>query len=857
MQDIPKESQTMRHTLSRDPRVLVLAALAAVVMASTSAFAEKPSATVTVEADKIGAPIPASLYGIFFEEINHAGDGGLYAELIQNRSFDETLPIEGCTLKLGKCIAPSSPCYSSGKTKNWSASWQFSSPHPAWTFEKSDTAIASTSIQSADPLHANNPTYLRLSVERMPEGGQVRLTNGGYWGIAVQSGKSYPLSLFARPQKKMRLRAGLVDPAGKLLASQEMAIETGGWKRYACSLDCSGTEAKAQFFLQPLGPGRVDLDFVSLLPRETFKNRPNGCRADVAQLLAEMKPAFMRFPGGCVVEGATMANRYQWKKTIGPVHTRPGHWSLWGYRNTDGMGYHEFLQLCEDIGARGLFVVNCGLSCEYRNGDFWPDDKIPELIQDTLDAIEYALGPADSRWGRLRAEAGHAAPLPLAYVEIGNENHGPRYLELYRRFAAAIKKAWPQITLICNVQLEGTEMEDPHFYVAPPFFYENFRRFDAAPRKLPSGGDAPRVYVGEFAVNQEVGRGNLSAALAEAVFMMGMERNGDLVTMCSYAPLLFNVNRLDWPVNMIGYDSATSFGRSSYYAQKMFATHQPDVNLACQSTSPPQVFTPRPGRIGVGTWQTQAEFKDVKVIDPSGKTLLASDFASGMSGFKPAGGTWSVVEGALRQTSAETPARALAGDNRWRQYTLTLKARKLSGAEGFLILVASDARGKSWWNLGGWGNREHGLEIPGVDAPRVPGRIETNRWYDIRVELSGERIRCFLDGNLIHDVPRTSALASLYALAGRKNDSGEIILKVVNAASQPQATWITLKAVGSIAPQARLITLADPDATAENSVESPMRIVPKESTMDAVKPEFSHEFPAHSITIMRFQTRKK
>ncbi len=514
-------SGTLTRLLSRP----VLAALTLLIC--TSVCAEP--ASITIRTDQPGAAVPASLYGIFFEEINHAGDGGLYAELIQNRSFDETLPIEGCTVEGDKCVASALPHYRTGEVKRWSYPWTFATPVPAWSLEKPAGADAAMSVETDRPLNANNPTYLRLAAKSIDD---VRLLNEGYWGISVRSGERYNLSFFARAERPLKVRVGLLDDQDQSLAAQEVTLEaTGLWQNFAAQFVPSATCPQARFFLQPLTPGTLDLDFVSLFPQATYKNRPNGCRADLAQLLADLKPAFVRFPGGCVVEGCTMDNRWQWKKTIGPVHERPGHWSLWGYRNTDGLGYHEFLQLCEDLGAGGMLVINCGLSCEGRNGDFWPDDKIPELIQDALDACEYALGPIDSKWGAVRARAGHPEPLPLQYVEIGNENHGPKYEALYPRFAAALKKAYPQLTLIADVHLDGSEMHDQHFYVAPPFFLQNYGRYDQAPRRDDSGRPMPRVYVGEFAVNREVGSGNLTAALSEAVFMMGMERNADLVAM--------------------------------------------------------------------------------------------------------------------------------------------------------------------------------------------------------------------------------------------------------------------------------------------------------------------------------------
>jgi alpha-L-arabinofuranosidase len=422
---------------------------------------------------------------------SHAGDGGLYAELIQNRSFDETLPVEGCTLEGNKCVAAPSACYFTGKTNNWSVAWKHDSPWPAWSVEPASAAGVRMSLETNSPVHPCNLNYLRLAWSGPWSGRDPRLLNAGYWGIGVKQGDIYDCSFHARVAEGMGgpVRVGLVGADGRELASATVSdVRTKQWQKFTATLTAAGTDTQAKFFLEPIPSTTLDLDVVSLFPRKTFKNRPNGCRADLAQLLADLKPAFVRFPGGCVVEGATMENRVQWKKTIGPPHTRPGHWSLWGYRSTDGLGFHEFLQLCEDIDAQGMWVVNCGLSCLGRNGDYWPDARLPELIQDALDGLEYALGSPDSKWGKLRAEAGHPGPFPLKYIEIGNENHGPIYQARYRQFADAIKKAWPQLTLICNERMEGIEMEDPHFYVAPHFFFDNHRRFDSAPRE-----NAPRI----------------------------------------------------------------------------------------------------------------------------------------------------------------------------------------------------------------------------------------------------------------------------------------------------------------------------------------------------------------------------
>jgi alpha-N-arabinofuranosidase len=832
--------------------VALRAALTALLLAPL-ALAQQP-ATITVRADKPGAPVPRSLHGIFFEEVNHAGDGGLYAELIQNRSFDATLPVEGCTLHDGKCKAAPGPSYSNGRTNNWSVPWKFASPWPSWSLEKPEGAAVEMSIETEKPLHPNNTTYLRLNVPTLPQGAAVRLLNEGFWGISIRDAETYDFSFFARQGAPTgaRVRVGVVSADGAVLAQKDVALDGDDWKRYSGFLTASGTDAKAKFFLQPLSAGSLDLDFVSLFPRKTFKNRPNGLRTDLAHLLADLKPAFLRFPGGCVVEGATMENRVQWKKSIGPTHERASYWSVWGYRVTNGLGHHEFLQLCEDLGADAMWVVNVGLSCEYRNGDYWPDERVPELIQDTLDGIEYALGSADLKWGRMRAEAGHPEPFPLKYIEIGAENYGPLYQARYRQFAAVIKKAYPQLTLINCEKADGTEVLDEHYYSTPHFFFEGHRLYDNEPRT-----NVPRRYLGEFAVFQRVGTGNLTAALAETAFMMGLERNGDLVTMCSYAPLFFNANDIRWPVNMIGFDSARSFARTSYYGQRMLASNLPDVNVACETTSPTLELPHPDGEIGLGTWKSHAEFKDVKLTATDGKVLLTSNASKELTGFKPGSGTWRIADGALRQdgdgdlrylSQANVPT-ALQSD-----FTLSLKARKLTG-EGFFISLDHGTQGRNHWIFGGWEPPTQ-LEVRGIKMRRVPGTIEIGKWYDIRIELAGKRLRCFLDGKLVHDVRASDPLPSLYAVAGTKHETGELILKVVNAADKPQQTRINIKGTSTLSTSATLLSMSHPDRTAENSLTAPTKIAPRASAIE-VSSDFTHTFSANSINVLRVKMKRQ
>lgn len=776
-------------------------------------------ATITVNVNQPGIQVSPLLFGIFFEEINRAGDGGIYAEMVQNRSFEDA------AVPLG------------------------------WSLLKGEGKM---SLDRSQPLNANNPTSLRL------EGG-VSVANRGFkgapyrfgeepakWmpeyengvrempnGIALQQGKSYRLSLYVRGQGP--LTAAFEKADGAVLATHQFQDIGPGWKPFEVTLTPSAAEPDARLVLT--GSGTVWLDMVSLFPEgELF-------RSDLVKLLAEMKPAFVRFPGGCYVEGNTLQDAFRWKKTIGDIAGRPGHWCRWGYHSSDGLGYHEYLLLCEALGAEPLYVINCGMSHEEQRGVKEPPvgAELQEYVQDALDAIEYANGPADSKWGALRAKAGHPAPFNMRLFEIGNENGGPIYDKHYALFYDAIKAKYPEMQLIANVwsgvpKSRGADIIDEHYYNTPDFFLRNAGKYDTYDRS------GPKIYVGEYAVTRGCGRGNLIAAVGEAAFMTGMERNSDIVAMASYAPLFEHVGWKRWNPNAILFDAARAYATPSWHVQCLFGANRADVVLPVEVSAPLIAPTDnRSGMIGVGTWHTRAEYKDIKVVQ--GDRVLFE----GAKGWKFAGGDWQWDGEVLRQSGGEQNPRAFAGDPAWKDYTLTLKARKLGGMEGFLIIFAApDERGKSWWNLGGWGNRSHGLEVRGVDAEHVPGAIETNRWYDIKVELQGPRIRCWLDGQLIHDVT-SEPVPSLYAVAGRAGQ--EIILKVVNAAAEPLDTAIHLNGVGELDSTATITVLTSAAREDENSFEEPAKVAPEHTILRHVAPKFRHSFPANSVTVLRTGSR--
>jgi len=787
-------------------RSLYLGTLALVTIGASVLAAP---ASITVDVDKPGAKISPTLWGIFFEDINLSADGGIYPELVRNRSFED-----------------------SNRPEHWQLTTE-------------GDGRSEMTIDTRTPLNPYNRSSLRVRLD-----GIASVINEGYWGMSVVQGETYRLKLAARCAGGFQgpLQVVIERADGSGLAKGAIEGVTDRWQWFTLDLTATGTDPKAKLTIAAVGKGTLWLDMVSLMPAKTWKG--HGLRPDLCEMLAGLKPSFVRFPGGCWVEGDELKYSYHWKETVGDIACRKPLWNIWRYYATHGVGYHEYLQMCEDLGAEPLFVINCGMS----HREVVPMDQMGQWVQDALDAIEYANGPADTIWGGLRAKNGHAAPFNLKYIEIGNENGGPAYQERYVLFYDAIRARYPQMTIVSDVPTSHrpSDVVDEHYYSNPEFFMEQADRYDTYDRK------GPKIYVGEYAVTQGCGQGNLRGAVGEAAFMTGMERNADIVVMASYAPLFANVNYKRWNPDLICFGSSRVYGLPSYYVQKMFSENRGDVVLPVAISSPvvdeSRTAEDRGGAIGVGTWLTQAEFKDIKVTRGD-QTLFTCDFANGTAGWKLLGGDWHVQDGVLRQNSMADNVRAVAGDKSWTDYTYSLKARKLGGAEGFLILFrVQDENRKSWWNLGGWGNQRHAIEMGSIIGNDVPGSIETGRWYDIRIELKGDNIKCYLDGKLMHDVTPPVA-KSLYASASRVNDSGEVILKVVNTSRSELPTDITLNGVAAVHGPAKAIVLTSQDPADENSLAEPTKVAPVMKTIDVSGPAFRYALPGNSVTVIRLPTR--
>ena len=811
---------------------LLPASVVCAMALASAALGDTPR--ITVQAAKPGIPVPPTLHGLFFEDINYAADGGLYAELVQNRSFEHNDPLY------------------------------------AWSQIAPGSAQGHLSIESETPLNANNRSFLRIHVNQSGNGG-FGAVNSGFDGIALTQGEQYLFSVYARRRAGdfAALRAVLEDAEGHTLDSALFTNLPSTWKRFEAQFTSKAAVTNARLAVLATTPGVIDVDMVSLFPAKTFKGRRNGLRADLAQALADMKPGFLRFPGGCIVEGQDYANAYRWKDTLGDVAERKQNWNLWQdrqspqYSQTYGLGFFEYFQFCEDIAAEPLPVLNCGMTCQARQGRPVPLDQLGPWVQDALDLVEFANGPVDTEWGGRRAALGHPAPFNLKFLAIGNEQWQQVYFDRYEVFYRALKLKHPEIRLVSSAgPLPGdalwhfawdkfrsgnpADLVDEHYYVPPRWLLENVDRYDTYDRK------GPKILVGEFAAHEANRRNGLRSALAEAAYMTGVLRNADVVELASYAPLFAKAGHVQWRPDLIWFDNTRVALTPSYYAQALFAQNRPDRVLPTQVQAPVSDVHLR-GQIGVGTWKTHAEYKDIRVVSKEGITLFESSFSKGLAGWKMEGGDWKIAEGALRQEADGENLRATAGDPSWSDYTLTLKARKLAGDEGFLVLFATpDAKNPTWWDIGGWGNREHSLQGAGLVENHVPGSVETGRWYDIRVELKGRSIKAYLDGKLIHEA-ELKPVSSLFAVAGRDQRSGEFVLDVVNVAPQTCEADVNFEGARQVSGPAQELLLTSASLSDENTLGLPPLVQPRVKSISVSGPSFRYSFPPNALTILRLK----
>jgi alpha-L-arabinofuranosidase len=510
--------------------------------------------------------IQPTMYGAFFEDINFAADGGLYAEMIKNRSFEFETPLMG---------------------------WKQPNSDKHSFNEQSGIA---TTIKVLE--NKTNPNFCRVLVN---DDKGFEMINEGFRGMGIKKDARYNLSLKAANHngaiKKIIIQ--FIDRTKKVLGETIIVPTATDWQSYTAQFTATQTEAKAQLKITFEGTGTIDLDMISLFPEDTWKNRKNGLRKDIVQLLYDMKPGFLRFPGGCIVEGRTLAQRYQWKKTVGSVENRETLINRWNtefthkpapdYFQTFGLGFFEYFQLSEDLGAQPLPILSCGMACQFNTGELVPMQELDPYVQDALDLIEFANGGIETPWGRIRSEMGHPKPFNLKLIGVGNEQWGPDYIERFKVFEKAIKSKYPKMTIVSGagpfpegdyfeygmqeLKKLNAEIVDEHYYKKPQWFRENATRYDSYDRK------GPKVFAGEYAAQSVAiaspdNRNNWECAFSEAAFMTGLERNAEVVNLTSYAPLMAHEEAWQWTPDLLWFNNLEAYGSANYYVQKLFATNR-------------------------------------------------------------------------------------------------------------------------------------------------------------------------------------------------------------------------------------------------------------------------------------------
>jgi len=510
--------------------------------------------------------IQPTMYGVFFEDINFAADGGLYAEMIKNRSFEFEAPLMG------------------------------------WEQPNSDKHSFNTTSGIATTIKAlenkTNPSFCRVLIN---DAKGFSMINEGFRGMGIKKDAKYNLSLKAAnhngEMKKIIIQ--FIDKNKNVLGETTIVPTSNDWKGYTAQFTATQTEAKAQLKITFEGNGTIDLDMISLFPEDTWKNRKNGMRKDIVQLLYDMKPGFLRFPGGCIVEGRTLAQRYQWKKTVGDVEQRETLINRWNtefahkpapdYFQTFGLGFFEYFQLSEDLGAQPLPILSCGMACQFNTGELVPMEELDPYVQDALDLIEFANGGLDTPWGKVRSDMGHPKPFNLKFIGVGNEQWGPDYIARYKVFEKAIKSKYPKMTIVSGsgpfpegdyfeygmqeLKKLNAEIVDEHYYKSPQWFRENATRYDNYDRK------GPKVFAGEYAAQSVAiaspdNRNNWECAFSEAAFMTGLERNAEVVNLTSYAPLMAHEEAWQWTPDLLWFNNLEAYGSANYYVQKLFATNR-------------------------------------------------------------------------------------------------------------------------------------------------------------------------------------------------------------------------------------------------------------------------------------------
>ncbi len=795
--------------------------------------------TVTIDGSDRSRDVSDNMWGLFFEDINSAADGGLYAQLVQNLSFEYPESL-------------------------------FS-----WTYTDG------VSVSSENPLNENNTVYAVM-------GAGDELENDGYFGMSVDKDALYDFSIYTSGDFAGNITVTLKDADGTELAAAEIekSAESTDWTKEEAVLTSAADSSAAALTISADGEGELCIDMVSLMPQDTYKG--HGLRRDMMEALEALHPKFLRFPGGCAVEGQTMATAYNWKDTVGDVSERKNTVNIWNpsaseyYDMSYGLGFYEYFVMCEDLGMEPVPILNCGMACQVRSGSstaeeyMVPLDELEPYIQDALDLIEFANGTdMTNEWAKLRADMGHPEPFNLKYIGIGNEQYGSDYFARYELFAEAIREAYPdmEINLVTtsgtassgasndlawswvNENNELADIVDEHYYETADWFRSHAYRYDNYSR------DTAKVFLGEYA-----SKGNLwYNALSEAAFMTGLERNSDVVRMASYAPMFAKYENTQWSAaNMIWFNNDTVVLTPNYYVQSLFSNNTGDYSLDTKTETTGMDDNVFSGGVAVGTWKTQAEYSGLTVTYSDG-TVLFNDGFDSAKWSKPTGEWTSAADGSIAQSSdAEGAVCFVSGDD-WEDYTLTLKAKKTGGNEGFLIGVcAADADNMYWVNIGGWSNTATKFQkVTDGTASTIANvaecdtvsdfSVENDVWYDIKVVVEDDKLTAYVNDAEVASTTLKKEYGPVCASSVYDAESGEIIIKAVNTADYDTTVHFDIENTGYITPEASVTVMAG-DTSAANTLSAPDTIVPYETQITNASSCFDYEIKADSLNVIRIKT---
>lgn len=756
------------------------------------------------------------LFGLFFEDLNHAADGGMYAELIQNRSF-EFCPVDN--EKYDGLTA-----WQKGGALDWE-------------------------IRTSEPLNEKNTHYLHVAAQT----GAYVENKGFNTGIYMKAGEKYRFSVYARCLSDEAAHTWSVSVTDmqdeaenqSLCARTLVRIQGGLWKKYEAEVTADKTTTCGRLRVCFGEEGTYDLDMVSLFPEDTFRGRKNGMRKDIAQALCEMKPKFLRFPGGCLTHDGSLDSdarnsMYRWKNTVGPVEKRPARRNNWGYNQTLGIGYYEYFLFCEDIGAKPLPVLPGGFNP--HKGEGVPLSGIGEWVQETLDLIEFANGGTDTKWGAVRAQMGHEEPFGLEYLAIGNEEIGDGFFERYPYFHHAVREKYPEIKLInsagpfavgegydagwTSAKQYGSDLIDEHYYSSPEWFLANMHHYEDYDE------NGPKVFLGEYASWDNT----YYNALVEAAYMTHLERSKAVGLAC-YAPMLCNADYVNWKPDMLWFDNHRILKTPNYYVQKLFMEYQGTDTVRFETEGLDEVcpLIERDRIDGALTIQgndVAGDIWNIRITDgQTGEVTRCADFA--------------VTQGEAEHILAQTDACS---------YMLEFSFRRREGRKGLKISFGrKDEKNYLQWEFGGWDNWDCNLvSAENGRASTISHRIfhVDDREYTLRLEVNGKQIRTYVNGELYNDtVYRLPELEELYVTAGIDRESGQTILKAVNLTGEAKTTLISLEGVQK---KAVVTELKGHALTEENTFDEPDRIVPVSREIAVGGKEMEYEFAPHSMTVIVF-----